>query len=148
MSAETKTFHVALHGRRSVSRDIEIESASSLHDLAEAITGAFDFELDHPFGFYSGTKPDTMYKQQPKYELFADMGQETDAKSVKKTRIADVFKGTRRSMIFLFDYGDQWLFDVEMIGTGKKDPKLRYPRLTKSKGTAPEQYPDPDDDDF
>lgn len=147
LSAETQTFRVALHGRHSVYRDIEIESTKSLYDLAEAINGAFDFDFDHAFGFYSGDTPATMLKQQPKYELFADIGEETDAKSVKKTRIADAFTETRRSMTFLFDYGDEWLFQVEMTGTGQKDPKLRYPRLVGSKGTAPDQYPDPDDDD-
>ena len=144
LSAETQTFRVTL--RRSVYRDIEIESTKSLYDLAEAITGAFDFDFDHAFGFYSGATPATMLKQQPKYELFADIGEETDAKSVKKTRIGDAFTETRRSMTFLFDYGDEWSFQVEMTGTGEKDPKLRYPRLVGSKGEAPEQYPDPDDD--
>ncbi len=34
-------------------RDIEIDSGKSLYDLAEGIVGAFDFDLDHAFGFYS-----------------------------------------------------------------------------------------------
>ena len=34
-------------------RDIEIDSGKSLYDLAEGIVRAFDFDLDHAFGFYS-----------------------------------------------------------------------------------------------
>jgi hypothetical protein len=142
-----RTFRVALQRRRSVYRDIEIEGTSSLHDLAEAIIASFDFDLDHAFGFYSSSAPDKMRKQQPMYELFADEGEETEAGSVKKTRVADAFPKVGHAMTFLFDYGDEWLFHVEMIRKGEKAAKLRYPRMVASKGEAPEQYPDPDDDD-
>lgn len=145
MAAGTQIFRVALQRRPSVYRDIEIEGTSSLHDLAEAITGAFDFDFDHPFGFYSGTTPDKMLKQQPMYELFADMEQETEARSVKKTKVLEAFPKLGHAMTFLFDYGDEWLFRVEMTGKGEKAAKLRYPRLVGSKGESPDQYPDPDD---
>ena len=38
------------------------------------------------------------------------MGEESDAKSVKKTKIAKAFPKTGGVMTFLFDYGDDWLF--------------------------------------
>ncbi|MDP3770017.1 MAG: hypothetical protein Q8R40_03725 [bacterium] len=50
-------------------------------------------------------------------------------------------------MLFLFDYGDNRLFVVELIGFGKKEAKTKYPRVLKSTGTAPEQYPDYDKED-
>lgn len=146
MTAGTQTFRVTLQRRRSVYRDIEIESANSLHDLAEAITNAFEFDFDHPFGFYSDPSPDRMFKTQPKYELFADTGDDTDARSVKKTRISDAFTKVGQSMTFVYDYGDMWMFDVQLTRSGTKAPTLRYPRLVGSKGTAPDQYPDPDED--
>ena len=53
-------------------RDIEIDSGKSLYDLAEGIVGAFDFDLDHAFGFYS--KLTKYCLDSPiKYELFADL---------------------------------------------------------------------------
>jgi hypothetical protein len=146
MADSTHIFRVALDGKRSVYRDIEIASAASLHDLAEAIIGAFDFDFDHAFGFYSGKTPATLYEQQPKYELFADIGEESDAGSVKKTKVAEAFPKVGHALTFLFDYGDEWLFHVAMTGAGEKAAKQRYPRLVGSKGEAPEQYPDPDDD--
>jgi len=44
-------------------------------------------------------------------------------------------------MTFLFDYGDDWQFKVEMLGEGQKDLSVKYPKLLKSAGKAPEQYP-------
>jgi hypothetical protein len=142
--ATTHIFRASL--RPKLYRDIEIDSGKSLDDLAEGIVGAFDFDLDHAFGFYS--KLTGHYYDSPiKYELFADLeGGESDAKSVRRTKIAQAFPDIGSKMLFLFDYGDQWQFKVEVIGLGEKVPKARYPRVIKSMGTAPPQYPDPDDE--
>jgi hypothetical protein len=93
--AGTHIVRAKLLGDPSVYRDIEVDSGKSLYRLAEAIVGAFGFDFDHAFGFYSGRTGRTLMTAQPKYELFADMGKdafgESDALSVKKTRIADAF---------------------------------------------------------
>jgi Plasmid pRiA4b ORF-3-like protein len=142
--ATTHIFRASL--RPKLYRDIEIDSGKSLDDLAEGIVGAFDFDLDHAFGFYS--KLTGHYYDSPiKYELFADLeGGESDAKSVRRTKIAQAFPDIGSKMLFMFDYGDKWQFKVEVIGLGEKVPKARYPRVIKSMGTAPPQYPDPDEE--
>src|SRR5829696_6183158 len=117
--------------------------------LGRTIVAAFGFDFDHAFGFYSGRTERTLMSAKPKYELFADMGRDafgdkSDALSVKKTRIIDAFPKVGHAMTFLFDYGDEWLFRVEVVGLGQKVAKVRYPRVLKEGGEAPEQYPDPD----
>ncbi len=67
------------------------------------------------------------------------------SKSVKKTSVARAFPKVGKKMLFLFDYGDEWLFRVEFTARGQKEPKRRYPKVLASVGKAPEQYPDPDD---
>lgn len=130
-----------------VYRDIEIEAARSLHDLAEAIVAAFDFDLDHAFGFYSELK-DPYSRSGERYELFADMEDtDSDAGSVKRTKVAQVFGAVGKKMLFLFDYGDEWRFPVELTALGEKAPKVRYPRMLSSAGEAPPQYPDFDEDE-
>jgi hypothetical protein len=85
---------------------------------------------------------------QPKYELFADMGEDSDARSVKKVRVIEVFPNVGHAMTFLlFDYGDEWLFRIEVTGFDHKLPKTRYPRALASVGAAPEQYTDPEEGD-
>jgi Plasmid pRiA4b ORF-3-like protein len=142
----TLIFRAKLSGTRSVYRDIEVDGRKPLHDLAAAIVQSFDFNFDHAFGFYSGTTPATLMRALPKYELFADMGEPTEgALGVKRTKIAAAFPRIGHAMTFLFDYGDDWLFKVELIGAGQKVAKRRYPRVVASKGEAPEQYPAPED---
>lgn len=145
---DTLILHVALEHAKSIYRDIEIEGAKSLYKLAEAIVAAFDFDFDHAFGFYSGLTRTKMWRTAPRYELFADMGDATPGVlSVKKTKISHAFPAVGHAMIFLFDYGDEWLFHVSLKELGSKSGKLKYPRVVASKGEAPPQYPDPDDFD-
>jgi len=50
-------------------------------------------------------------------------------------------------MLFLFDYGDEWRFKVEVIGLGEQMPETDYPRVVATVGTAPPQYPGTEDQD-
>ncbi|MBR1273991.1 IS1096 element passenger TnpR family protein [Bradyrhizobium sp. AUGA SZCCT0283] len=144
---DTFIFRAALQGSASIYRDIELDPAKSLYVLAEAIVSSFNFDFDHAFGFYTGLTLAKMHKTFPKYELFADMGDAAPGVlGVKKTRISQAFPEVGHTMLFLFDYGDDWLFRVTLRTTGNKSAKARYPRIVATRGEAPEQYPADDDD--
>jgi hypothetical protein len=52
-------------------------------------------------------------------------------------------------MLFLFDYGDEWHFRVRLKSFGERtSAKVRYPRIVAGGGEAPEQYADPEENDF
>ena len=53
----------------------------------------------------------------------------------------------KKEFLFLFDYGDEWLFTVGLIGLGRREPKATYPRVVKQVGEAPPQYPDLEEDE-
>jgi hypothetical protein len=142
-AAETHIFRVSLSAK--IYRDFEILSAKSLHDLAAEIIRVFGFDFDHAFGFYSKLTGH-VFDSPVKYELFADMGESSEARSVKRTRIVEAFPTAGAKMTFHFDYGDDWQFRIEAIGQDSKKPKAKYPRLLKTVGEAPEQYPEPDDE--
>jgi hypothetical protein len=144
--AETETFVFRASLKPKIYRAFEISSASSLYILAQAIVRAFDFDFDHAFGFYSGLKGN-IYHSPVRYELFVDLGEsEGDARSVKRTRVAEAFPSVGAKMRFLFDYGDEWVFLVELVGRKPKEPKVRLPRLLLEAGKAPTQYVDPEDE--
>lgn len=142
---KTHIFKTHLFRDKKISRDVEIAESASLYKLAEAIIGAYNFDFDHAFGFFSAIG-ERYYDSERKYELFADMKsrdiEPTGAKSVKKTKIGKVWKNIGDKMLFLFDYGDEWLFVVELAAFGVAEPKTKYPRVAQSIGKAPEQYPE------
>jgi hypothetical protein len=140
--SETLVFRASL--RPKIYRDIEIAGTGSLYTLAQAIVRSFDFDFDHAFGFYSKLKGN-IYDSPVRYELFVDIGEgEGDARSVKRTRIIKAFPSVGTKMRFLFDYGDEWEFLVELVERKPKEPKVKLPRLLISAGKAPAQYPDPE----
>lgn len=149
--ASTHIFRVRLWPK--VYRDVEIDSNKSLYDLAVAIIRAFGFEFDHAFGFFSKLT-EYIYDSPVRYELFADLdnnpfadGDHHRAGSVKRTKVSQAFPEVGSKMLFLFDYGDEWRFRVEVIGLGEKVPRTRYPRVLAIVGKAPPQYPDIDEAD-
>lgn len=147
---KTYIFKTKLLSDKEITREIEITEGVSLYKLAEAVIGAYDFDFDHAFGFYSSMK-DHYFKSERMYELFADLEEDgiepTSAGSVKKTKIGEVWKKIGDKMTMLFDYGDGWRFMVELKDFGEKQPKIKYPRLLYSKGIAPDQYPDYEEED-
>ncbi len=142
---KTYIFRTKLFRDKKIIREIEVPEDANLYKFAEAIVGAYDFDFDHAFGFFS-TIGERYLDSKKKYELFADLNSKdiepTGSKSVKKTKISAVWKRIGDKMLFLFDYGDEWLFVVELVGYGVKESKVKYPRLTASKGKSPEQYPE------
>ena len=125
-------------------RDIEVSSASTLADLAEAIVAAFGFDMDHAYGFYSKLTG-KLFDSPRRFELMADM-EGRGSRSVKRTRVSAAFQNVGSAMTFLYDYGDEWRFRVDVIGTGLAQPGANYPRLVGKLGKAPPQYPDIEDE--
>ena len=140
----TRIFRASLRGR--LYRDLELPSGASLEDLAAAVVSAFGFDLDHAFGFYSNLKGD-YYRSEERYELFADLGEASEGvRSVRRTKLGTAFPEVGKTMLFLFDYGDEWRFKVELIGLGRKENAV-YPRVLKRVGEAPPQYPGLEEDE-
>ena len=133
------TFKVSLSEKLRITREIALAEGQTLYTLAEAIVDSFDFAFDHCFGFYDsygkGIKPTKAYV------LFKDIGEECDphAKGVKKTTVAEVFTLDKK-LVFLFDYGDGWKFDVELTATEDPGHNRKYPFLVSKTGKSPEQY--------
>ena len=136
---ETLIFRASLE--KDVYRAFEIADTSSLYVLAQSIVRSFDFDFDHAFGFYSKLKGN-IYDSPLRYELFVDMG-EGEARSVKRTRVVEAFPSVGTKMRFLFDYGDEWEFLVELVKRKPKEPKVKLPRLLMSAGEAPMQSTHP-----
>jgi hypothetical protein len=119
-------------------RVLAIPENFTLYKLAETIVDSFNFYFDHPFGFYDNIKK--WNQSDEGYELFADMGEESEFKGVKKTKVNSVFNQIGKKMLFLFDYGDQWHFIIELKGIELAREEVRYPFILESVGEAPSQY--------
>jgi hypothetical protein len=138
-------FRTQLHPsiRKNVRREVEIDADATLADLACAVVEAYGFVCDHAFGFYNADVG--FYKDSVEvYELFADdpdyRKDHPERQGCEATRIVEAFPEDGKRMQMLFDYGDEWLFLVERVGSGNATDGTPLPRVVGSVGRAPKQY--------
>lgn len=127
--------------KKSPYRIIEIAENKTLYKLAESILDAFDFDNDHLFGFYNNVKKH--YESSYSYEL-ATAGSFVNEQygNVEKTKISEMLTVKNETWLFLFDFGDEWNFWVQLVAVVEKEKGKKYPRVIEKYLKAPEQYPD------
>lgn len=124
---------------------IAISGSINLYGLAEHIIDTVGFDFDHAFGFYDNLRDP--FKSSEFYTLFADMDDVEDdgEPGVSKTFIEDVFKKGKR-MLFLFDYGDDWMFQLICTEALPTHSKRKIRTVLSEASEAPVQYPIDEED--
>jgi hypothetical protein len=64
-----------------------------------------------------------------------------------EVRVGDISLRLEATMIFLFDYIDNWEFEVQLEQIDPVDPQLSQAVLLESQGQAPAQYGGWNDDE-
>ena len=144
---QTYIIRAKLQHDKRVYRDIEIPERMTLYHVARAILDSFDFNFDHLFGF--GNKPG-FYHSEIQYELknesdpVPEMFKNNNRGDVEKAKVQDVpfFQKQKDKIYFLFDFGDDWAFEIELKDFGKYINDKKYPIVLKKNGDAPAQYPE------
>jgi hypothetical protein len=73
---------------------------------------------------------------------------EEAAGNVRTTTLTSLKLRKGQNFLYLFDYGDEWRFTVKLHAINENgDPEAEYPRIVESVGTAPQQYPDWEEED-
>ncbi|MGB7441795.1 MAG: hypothetical protein WA919_12060 [Coleofasciculaceae cyanobacterium] len=119
-------------------RRIAIPAKLELDWLSNSILGAFDFDNDHLYEF--------RYKDR-----FGRSGQVSHPYCGESPSTAQVLVGelplqAGDRMIFLFDFGDNWEFYVQLEEIQPPNAKIKKPNILKKYGEAPSQYWDEEDD--
>jgi hypothetical protein len=149
-------FKVKLKHDKHIWRKIEILGSQTLNDLHIAIQDAFNFDVDHLYSFFMSGKAwddsDFEYyhpeanggplQNRIRMELSLIRGSQPQPRlPATRVRIESLNLKPKQKFLYLFDYGDEWHFEVEFL---KEEPpeKTLYPRIIDSRGEDPEQYPD------
>ena len=135
---QTLTVKVTYRGDPDAWFIFELRADQTLDHLHEAILDAADFDPDHLYSFYlSGNAwdEDTEYAPQK-------------ARHSSHARLSDLRLRLKQRWLYLFDYGDQHEFDVQLIATSSDQPRGDYPRLIEQHGQMPPQYPGEEDEEW
>jgi hypothetical protein len=127
-------FKVSWH---QIWRRIAISSDMTFWDLSQLILQSVDFDSDHLDMFsYKNQLGRTVQIVHP---YMNDGSPATD-----ELKIADLSLAVGSVMEYLFDFGDNWEFQLQLEEI-KPELRICYGEIIARKGKAPEQYPDWED---
>jgi Plasmid pRiA4b ORF-3-like protein len=126
-----------------MSRRIEIQGSNTLQELHKIIFKAFDRSDEHMYEFQlSGSEPGDPKAQR--YTLKSASGKK--AGEVSATTIDALGLSIDEHFAYLFDFGDEWWHQVDVMAISEPNPKGKYPKITQREGASPPQYADMDNE--
>ncbi len=126
-------FRVCLEDDDSVFRDIEILPTQTFLEFHQAIQAAFQFDAKHAASFF---------KSNDNWHKGKEVSLEKKEQSLLMSKVPMVYfiDDPHQKILYLYDYDAQWSFYCELISITEEKPKVNYPVMVRSEGTAPKQY--------
>ncbi|EIC19400.1 IS1096 element passenger TnpR family protein [Thiorhodovibrio frisius] len=119
-------------------RRIAIAGEAGFDQLASAILAAFDFDEDHLYAFNFQDR-----LGRPAEIGHPEMQAELDGKLADQVRVGELGLTKGASMVFVFDFGANWEFDL-IVEQVRKEAAAKNPQVLEANGEAPPQYDDED----
>ncbi len=144
---------VVLAGHEKSPRTIRIRADQWLDELHCGIQEAFGWDGDHLYSFYVGEEKDSMLEIKgttPMGDFYDDTGRAKtrgdDAPAKYPSAVDEFLVGwlslrPKDRLLYLFDYGDDHRFHLEVVAVHPKAPRGRFPAVLEKVGKAPKQYP-------
>lgn len=113
-------------------RHIRVPGSSTLVDLHRAILDAFEFDDDHAHAFFMDNQ------KWSDHDSYYAEGVEPGARTTQQIKIKRVGLYEGKRFKYLFDFGDEWIFQCRVLKVLEGD----VPEITviRTKGEAPSQY--------
>lgn len=139
-------FKAQLVGLPGVTRKLAIRGDQTLIDLHEALRETFEWYEDHLFAFWLSGRFWGDRASEYEHPFALEFSPLSDYAPGPKPKSADVridkLKLKRRQPIaYIFDFGDEWRVKLTLIEVVPAEGE-RYPAIIESRGEAPPQYPD------
>lgn len=127
-------FKIKYKRDKGLYRTIELRSKQTLEQLHHAIQRSLQWDGDHLYSFFmNGRRWDERYQFSSPWEDDAPFWAD-------EARIGQLGLTLRHKFLYLFDYGDEHEFDIEVVAIHPQAAPGKYPRVVDSAGKAPKQY--------
>jgi hypothetical protein len=113
-------------------RKIQLSHLHTLLDLHNAIQVAFNFDDDHLYSFFMDAK---RYSRNAYESPYCENGPYVNEVNIGEL---ELYEGQR--ILYLFDYGDSWEFNIVLEKIDSSGPLPLNPKIVEKKGKAPKQY--------
>lgn len=120
-------------------RHIRISGKATLEGLSDAILDAFDFDNDHLHAFFMNNR--AWDDEDCYYSPYA----EDEFRTTDSCKLQFINLEVGKKFLYIFDFGDDWRFQCKVLNILDEDTK--EPVVVRTKGVAPLQYSEFDEDD-
>ncbi|MDJ0591047.1 MAG: plasmid pRiA4b ORF-3 family protein [Pleurocapsa sp. MO_226.B13] len=120
-------------------RRIAISSQMTLEEFSSLILQSVNFDSDHLDMF--------RYKNQIGRTVEISHPYADGSPSTHEVCIGDLPLREGTSMTYIFDFGDWWEFKIQLEKIDTNDLRTDYGAIVESRGSAPPQYPNWEDDE-
>lgn len=138
-------FRVTFEENDEVYRDIEIKSTQTFYDLHVAILASVSFEDNCDAAFFISDdvwrRGDEIALHPRKEESKKSRVKKVDPPKymMKNCKLAALIDDPHQKFIYIQDPDQQYVFTVELMKIIAIDPKINYPKCSKSVGIAPKK---------
>jgi hypothetical protein len=132
-SAREGVFVFKVSLGREVWRRIALADDHTLHDLLLAILRSVKFDYDHLYLF--------TYRDALGRKVTANNPEYGEGLSADAVRLGRLPLQPGQSMPLVYDFGDNWRFDVKLERIDPPGSVKKLPKVLEAHGKAPEQYP-------
>lgn len=130
-TAGAHTFKIALNGK--VWRKVVLSANHKMEDLHHIIIRAFGFDDDHLYSFFMDGKK---WSQ----DCIVAPHDDTGSPNAAEVTIGSVGMHAGQRFMYLFDYGDEWVFTIKVEQIQETEPEPNTLSVVGQKGNAPNQY--------
>jgi len=131
LKEEVFEFQITYLQDKSYECQIHLSGENDLHDLHYKIQKAYKWDNDHMFSFYMNNK---IWDRTS--EFSGDpMGGGTASRAIKNLGLKPGQK-----FMYVFDYGDEHIFEIEVLSIIREIPEKINPGIFQTRGTPPDQY--------
>jgi len=109
-------------------REIDVRLSSSLKTLHEAIQAAFLWQNSHLWEFQIGEKD---------YGTDFCVDEGDDIGRARTMRIAKIVDNNIKEFSYVYDYGDYWVHNIEILSLIHVEDNVRLPRVVAGERAAP-----------
>jgi hypothetical protein len=125
-------------------RKIELKETQTLINLHEAIQRDMKWYDPHLYSFFMDGKAWSKNRDMEYTSPDADESVlKNFSEEMPKTadvKIKNLNLRLKKKFLYVFDFGDNHHFSIQVVGFGKAKKSKKYPKLVESVGKAPHQY--------
>jgi len=131
--ARAGTFVFKVFLSKDIWRRIAMKAEDTLHDLVGWVLDSVRFDFDHLYEF--------KYKDRFGTEVCVGHPASHEELSGDEVTIGELPLEVGESMELIYDFGDNWRFEVQLEKVEPPGVKIKAPRILEKEGKAPKQYP-------